>query len=298
MAVTFAVIGCTGFVGRNFSRYAAEKGASVLNISREHESPGAGSTGTFAMMNLHDSERLGDCLKAYKTDVVYNFVGISKQHGGDTYDKVNAGIAKSVASACKHSGAQRLVHMSGLGVAHLHDSAHPRVQNDYFRSLAAAEKAVREAGVDFTIFRPSYIVGKDDLFTLRLKPDIERGFVRTVGRGSERLQPIFVEDACEILYKAPYFAGTDDASFDLVGPEKISFMKYAQMLADGLHGRPVELTYRAMTHSQALELGMSQEQIDIRTCDETGDSDWLQKVFDIRLKKPEEFFQMLYPKKR
>ncbi|GEM_PF-3978172 len=298
MADTTAVIGATGFVGKNFSRYASEKGSSVLNVARSTDKIPPGSVGIWTAMDIYDTERLAAYLDAHGIDFVYNFIGTSKQFGGDTFEKANANSAKSIAAAARKAGAKRLVHMSGLGVAHIGDHMYPKVQNDYFRSLASAEKAVRESGVKFTTFRPSYIIGKDDLFTLRLRPDIDAEVARVVMDGSARLQPIFIGDACEILYKAPYFAGTDNAAFDLVGPEKISFIKYAQLLSDAVYGRHVELTYKAVRRDEAMELGMSREQIDIRTCDETGDSDWLQKVFDIRLKNPKEFLRILYPHTR
>ena len=58
-----------------------------------------------------------------------------------------------------------------------------------------AEKAIRESGIPYTIFRPSWVYGPEDR-SLNKSPTFARllPFVPVIGSGKTRVQPLFVED--------------------------------------------------------------------------------------------------------
>ena len=76
------------------------------------------------------------------------------------------------------------------------------------------------------IFRPSYIVGKDDLLTKFLKKQISNGTIEIPGSGNFMMQPIYINDVVQIFYQSLIRNNLKNKTIDLVGPEFISFKKF------------------------------------------------------------------------
>ena len=60
--------------------------------------------------------------------------------------------------------------------------------------ILKSEKNYYEFWFNYTIFRPSYIVGKDDLFTKFLKKQIKIKTIEIPGSGNYSIQPISIND--------------------------------------------------------------------------------------------------------
>ena len=89
---------------------------------------------------------------------VVNLVGILNETGGADVRSRRTSISRSsVIAACKAAGVRRLVHMSAL-------NADPAGPSRYLRSKGEAEAAVAASGLDWTIFQPSVIFGREDAF--------------------------------------------------------------------------------------------------------------------------------------
>jgi NADH dehydrogenase len=86
-------------------------------------------------------------------DVVVNCVGILRQRGQETYDRVHHRAPAALAQACA-ARAVRLVHVSALA---LHDDAGSR----FLRSKLAGERAIQDTPGDWRIVRPSLLDGPD-----------------------------------------------------------------------------------------------------------------------------------------
>ncbi len=82
--------------------------------------------------------------------------------------------------------------------------------------------------MDYTIFRPSYIIGNDDYLSTSLKKQIKNGFVTIPGSGNYKLQPIYVKDVAEIILKAITSKKLCKKIIDLVGPKTISFENFVK----------------------------------------------------------------------
>jgi NADH dehydrogenase len=86
-------------------------------------------------------------------DIVVNCVGILRQRGQETYDRVHHRAPAALAQACA-ARAVRLVHVSALA---LHDDAGSR----FVRSKLAGERAIQSSPADWRIVRPSLLDGPD-----------------------------------------------------------------------------------------------------------------------------------------
>ena len=81
-----------------------------------------------------------------------NAVGILRERGAETYDRVHHRAPAALAAACAFGG-RRLIHVSALG---LRDGA----SSGFLRSKLAGERAIALSGARYSIVRPSLLDGE------------------------------------------------------------------------------------------------------------------------------------------
>ena len=67
-------------------------------------------------------------------------------------------MTKKIIKLCKKTKIKKIIYISGLGVTSKSTSA-------YFISKYKAEQEIIKSGLDYTILRASYIIGKNDSLT-------------------------------------------------------------------------------------------------------------------------------------
>src|SRR3990170_5356721 len=90
---------------------------------------------------------------------------------------------------------KKIVYISGLGVSN-------NTVSSYFISKYKAENEIITSGLDYTILRASYIIGKNDPLTKNLNGQIKSGKIIIPGSGKYHLQPIFVNDVAKVIYNS------------------------------------------------------------------------------------------------
>jgi uncharacterized protein YbjT (DUF2867 family) len=119
-------------------------------------------------------------------------------------------------------------------------NADPDASSAYLRSKGEAENIVRQSNLDFTIFRPSVIFGREDHF-LNLFAQLQRLFpVLFLAMPKARFQPVFVEDVAAVFVTSLTRLESFGLAYDLVGPkvyELRELVKYVGSLTG--HRRPI-----------------------------------------------------------
>ena len=157
---------------------------------------------------------------------VVNLVGVL--HGGrgnNSFEAAHTGLARKVIEACRATGVRRVLHMSALGASV--DGA-----SQYQRSKGAAEKLMRESGLDVTIFRPSVIFGREDQFLNLFARILKTAPALIVPMGDARLQPVAVSDVAQAFSEAYARREAIGQSFDLAGPRVWSMRELGQFVAN------------------------------------------------------------------
>lgn len=213
-----AITGANGFVARNLRRILYEKKISAVCIARRNfrsytlESKIVSSD--LSEKNL--IPKLKDC------ETLIHLIGIGRETAKNNFNSTNIELTKKIIKICKKARIKKIIYASALGVSKNSTSG-------YFISKFMAEQAIIDSHLDYTIFRPSYIIGKDDLLTTNLNNQIKNGLVIIPGSGKYKLQPIFVNDVIEIILKAITEKNFSNKIIDLVGPELVSFEKYVKI---------------------------------------------------------------------
>jgi NADH dehydrogenase len=231
------VTGASGFVARNVRKYLSDNNVKLISISRKNFKKFKNET-KIITKNYNEKTVLP---KLKNSDVLINLVGIGRQTIDNDYNLINTEFTKKIINLCKKSKIKKIIYTSGLGVS-------KNTTLGYFISKYKAEKLIIDSKLDYTIFRPSYIVGKDDLFTKHLKKQIKTGQIQIPGSGDYSIQPIYIDDVSQIIFNAITQNGFSKTILDLVGPESITFEKYVREFSVGTNAKIKKINLETVYH--------------------------------------------------
>lgn len=132
-----------------------------------------------------------------------------------TFEEFDHRGTERLVGAAARAGAVRYVYLSGSGAA-------AKAEKTWFRAKWGGEESIRATGLAHVILRPSWVFGPEDpalnkfVALHRLMP-----FVPVIGDGSQRLQPVFVDDVAEAAARAaldPAPTGT----WEIGGPDVLT----------------------------------------------------------------------------
>ncbi len=155
--MTILVLGGTGFIGRHVvAALIARKDRVAIGTRKPRRAvrrlPAAAGC---EIRELH-LERLTSPAAWFEAlegaDVVVNAVGILRERGAETYDRVHHLAPAALAAMCARLGV-RLIHVSALGLDH-------QTRSHFIASKLAGERAITRSGADYTIVRPSLLDGE------------------------------------------------------------------------------------------------------------------------------------------
>jgi len=153
------VLGGTGFVGRHAACALLARGHSVIigtrcpgRAARRLPPQAQGCERREVHFEILTTRYVWQPLLA-GADVVLNAVGILRERGGQTYDRVHNMAPSALALACERLGL-RLIHVSMLGLRR-------EARSRFLRSKFSGERAIAGSGADYSIVRPSLLDGED-----------------------------------------------------------------------------------------------------------------------------------------
>jgi uncharacterized protein YbjT (DUF2867 family) len=228
------VTGGTGFVGPRIVHALREREQSVRAIIRR---PRDRSSATLASWgaelvpgDMGDAASLRRAVEG--AEVVVHLASI-RQGSDEDFRRVMDQGTRDLVAAAKEAGVRRFVLMSALGTSEATKDLVP-----YYSSKWEMEQAVAGSGIEYVIFRPSFVFARDGgiLPTFRR---LARAAPVTpiIGSGRQRIQPIWVEDV------AAYFAaGVDkpeaaNRTFELGGPDAVTWNEFWERLKRALGQR-------------------------------------------------------------
>jgi uncharacterized protein YbjT (DUF2867 family) len=156
-------------------------------------------------------------------DVVLNCVGILRQRGAETYEKVQHIAPAALADACSAVGVRRLVHVSALGLDQ-------HVTSAFLISKRHGEAALRKRTFDSVIVRPSLLDGADG-YGARWFRRVARWpihFVPASARG--RVAPLDVDDLGTALAVLCECSSAVSREVELGGATQMSIPEYLARL--------------------------------------------------------------------
>jgi uncharacterized protein YbjT (DUF2867 family) len=215
--MTVLVTGGTGFVGPKVvhALRAEERPVRVLarNPAKQERFRAWGCEVVEGDMTDADSLRRA----AQGTETVVHLVALAPFADPATTKRVMEEGTRDLLAAARDEGAKHFVLMSALGVR---DDT--KNLSAYSRAKWEEETAVKESGLPFTIFRPSFIFGRDGGLLTELVRLTRWSPVMPVPT-ERQLQPIWVEDVAAYFAKAVAAGGEAGATWELAGPDRVTW---------------------------------------------------------------------------
>lgn len=218
---TVAVAGGTGFVGSEIARELRRRGRKVVVLSSRGEAargqlPDDIGIRTADVGNADSLRTALDGVDELVISLAFPGLPVEQPGKGYTFKEVDAAGTERLIAAGRQSGIQRVVYLSGAGAGH--DA--PR---HWFRAKAAAEDAVRDSGMAWTILRPTWVYGPGDVALNRFL-----GFARVLpfvpltNLGRQQLAPVFVRDVANLAADSLEQDAAAEQVFEVGGPEAMS----------------------------------------------------------------------------
>jgi uncharacterized protein YbjT (DUF2867 family) len=217
------VTGSTGFIGPRIVHALRERDRPVRALVRRPDDRTAATLAAWGAELVHGEMTDGESLRrgVEGCEVVVHLVAI-RQGREEQFRRVMEEGTRDLIAAAKDAGVRRFVLMSALGTSEATKDLVP-----YYHAKWEQEQTLRGSGLEYVIFRPSFVFARDGgiLPTFRRLARLAP-VTPIIGSGRQRVQPVWIEDV------AAYFAeGVDrieaaNRTFELGGPEAVSWNEF------------------------------------------------------------------------
>jgi NADH dehydrogenase len=237
--VKILVTGGTGFVGSRIVHALRTEGRDVRALVRR---PERGAHLASLGVELATGDVTDPASLAAATDGcthVVHLVAILTGRPQD-FDRVMTQGTRNVIAAAKGAGVERFVLMSALGT-----TASTKDVVPYFGAKFAMEQDTVASGLEYTIFRPSFIFGRGGALATFMKQVRYSPVVTVIGSGQQRIQPIWLDDVAEHFARALVTPAAANKTFEIGGPDIVTWDELYRTIAKVLGKR------RALAHIPA-----------------------------------------------
>jgi NADH dehydrogenase len=207
--------GATGQVGSAVLRRLVAEGAEVRCLVRDPRRLGVQRVRVqIALGDLTDPPSFRNALRGVGT--VVHLAGSIRDQPRGSIEEVNGIATWRMVEAAERLGVERFLFFSVLGA-----STHHRAR--LIRAKALAEQAVRESGLNATVFAPSIIYSPGDPWLQLLERLSLLPLMPVNGSGRATFQPIWAEDVADCVIASLHAGGhAEGPRYELAGPQTLS----------------------------------------------------------------------------
>jgi uncharacterized protein YbjT (DUF2867 family) len=230
--VKVLVTGGTGFIGPKVVHALRAQGREVRALVRHPERATELAAWGAELVSGDVTDAASLRAAADGCTHVVHLVAILKG-SRDDFQRVMTQGTKDLLAAAKDAGIERFVLMSALGTSETTKDTVP-----YFAAKWAMEQETARSGLEYTIFRPGFVFGRDGgALPLFIKQVKYSPVVTVIGSGLQRIQPIWVEDVAEYLSRGVDHPQTANRTFEIGGPDIVTWNELYPKIAKALGKR-------------------------------------------------------------
>jgi NADH dehydrogenase len=223
------VTGGTGFVGPAVVKAILDRGHHVRALVRSRKA-GASAAALGAELvegDMADAASLRVAVQG--VEAVVHLVAI-RQGRREEFERVMSQGTRDLVAASREAGVGRFVLMSALGVTEETKGLVP-----YYGAKWEQEQAVKSSGLDYIVFRPSFVFGPRGgiLGTFRKLARLAP-VTPIIGSGRQRIQPIWLDDVGAHFAAALDTPTATNDTFDLGGPDVVTWNEFWDRLKRAL----------------------------------------------------------------
>jgi len=218
---TIAVIGGTGFIGRQIVEALARKGVRIKVLARNADRAKflkpMGEVGQISIISgsALDDAALDQVMSG--CNAVINTIGILSESGTQRFESLQAELPGRIGQRAAQNNMSAVVHLSAIGA----DLNSPSL---YAQTKAKGEAALREAFPDAIILRPSLVFGAGDGFFNSFATMAVMGQgLPLIGGGTNKMQPVYVGDVAAAVVAVLASPKARGKTYELGGPAVMRF---------------------------------------------------------------------------
>jgi uncharacterized protein YbjT (DUF2867 family) len=248
--VNVLVTGGTGFIGSRVVNALVAAGHRVRVLERKK---GAWKEAGLACQEAVQGDVTDPAslrLAVEGQDAVVHFVALLAGKPSD-FQRVMEQGTRDLVAAARESGVRRFVLMSALGTTEATKDLVP-----YYHAKWDNEQAVKESGLEYVIFRPSFVFGRDGGALQQFRRIARLAPVTPiVGPGTQRIQPIWIDDVAAYFTAGLEKPEATNRTFEIGGPDVVTWNEFWSRLKDAMGARRPSLHLPfALMRAQALVL--------------------------------------------
>lgn len=147
------ITGGAGVVGKALCRELLARGVCVRVLTLPSDSMASSRVPSEVEIAYGDVTDYNSIRKAFDgVDVVFHLAAILLSTKQGEFERINTQGTRNVISACQDSGVHRLLYVSSISVTY-------PVLTPYGKSKLEGEACVKDSGLDWTIVRPTLVIG-------------------------------------------------------------------------------------------------------------------------------------------
>jgi NADH dehydrogenase len=287
--MNIAVAGGTGLLGREITRALLDAGHAVTVLSR-HSPVGRplDPRAAWVQADATDPATLPLALagmQAVVDAVQFPNNPIEDPKKGNTFERIDLGGTRNLVDAARSTGVEHFIGLSGAGAAE--DAAF-----HWMRFKWQEEQHIIASGLRYTIFRPSWIYGPDDVSLNRFLGFARwLPFIPVVGNGKARINPLFIGDLAAHVAATPCNQAVMDRTFEIGGPDVLTMDEIIRTALDVagkrrllLHAPKPLMKLVASVIQHAPGRPLTPDAVEFITADGLADTTELQRSFGLPLR--------------
>jgi uncharacterized protein YbjT (DUF2867 family) len=212
--VTVLVTGATGFVGSHVAHALRARETPVRALVRRPERARRLAAWGVELVqgDVTDAASLDAACEG--VDAVVHLVAIIRGRR-EEFERIMAQGTRDLVAAARAAGVRRFVLASALGLDEQTKDIVP-----YYAAKWEMERAVVESGLEHVVFRPSFVFGRDGgVLPMFVRMARYLPVTPIAGPGTQRLQPIWIDDLAEYFAQAVSLPAAAGRTFEVGGPD-------------------------------------------------------------------------------
>jgi uncharacterized protein YbjT (DUF2867 family) len=215
------VTGATGFVGPKIAHALRARDLPVRCLVRDRRRGATLESWGCELVEGDVTDAASLERAAAGCDVVVHLVAIITGRPED-FERVMAQGTRNLIAASREAGVRRFVLMSALGVNEQTKDLVP-----YFKAKWDMEHDLKSSGLEHVIFRPSFVFGRDGgVLPTFVKLARYAPVTPIIGPGTQRIQPIWVDDVAAYFAKGVDLPAAANRAFELGGPDAVTWNEF------------------------------------------------------------------------
>jgi nucleoside-diphosphate-sugar epimerase len=174
--------------------------------------------------DLLNASSYESCLE--QVDTVIHLAALTGKADPEDYFKVNAYGTMLLLDRCKQAGVKNFLFISSIAV-----SFKNKYRYFYAQSKEEAENYVKNSGLNYTILRPTMIMGKGSGVFEGMARLTGLPLIPVFGKGNVPIQPVHVKDVVKAIEQVEADARFHGEILELGGPEIISIKDFMKKIA-------------------------------------------------------------------